>query len=69
MINEGVNFNGLREGWYMIAQKRDFVSVKRHADLSTGEVIQILRDLKGWTQEDLARAFGNRCGEYQFAGE
>lgn len=28
---------------------------RRHATLSSGEVIRMLRDLKGWTQDDLAR--------------
>ena len=36
----------------------EFVAGRRHATLSTGEVIRMLRELKGWTQADLAR----RCG-------
>ncbi len=32
-----------------------FVPARRHVDLTTGEVIRILRELKGWTQEDLAK--------------
>jgi len=35
-----------------------FVQAKPQAPLSTGEVIRMLRDLKGWTQAELAR----RCG-------
>jgi transcriptional regulator with XRE-family HTH domain len=33
----------------------DFKPAKRHAVLSTGEVIKMLRELKGWTQEELAK--------------
>jgi transcriptional regulator with XRE-family HTH domain len=32
----------------------EFVTAKSHAMLSTGEVIRMLRDLKGWTQGELA---------------
>ena len=37
---------------------RDFVPVEAHANLSTGQVIRMLRDLKGWTQERLAQRSG-----------
>ena len=38
-----------------------FVSAKPHAKLTTGEVIRMLRDLKGWTQADLAKHSGIRA--------
>jgi transcriptional regulator with XRE-family HTH domain len=38
--------------------KNDYKPARRHAVLTTGEVIKMLRDLKIWTQEELAR----RCG-------
>ena len=38
--------------------KQDFVPAKKHCTLTTGEVIRMLRELKGWTQEELSE----RCG-------
>jgi len=38
--------------------KNDYKPARRHAVLTTGEVIKMLRELKVWTQEELAR----RCG-------
>jgi transcriptional regulator with XRE-family HTH domain len=35
-----------------------FGSAKAHAALSTGEVIRMLRELKEWTQAELARRSG-----------
>jgi transcriptional regulator with XRE-family HTH domain len=35
--------------------KSNFKPAKQHAILSTGEVIKMLRELKGWTQEELSK--------------
>jgi transcriptional regulator with XRE-family HTH domain len=35
--------------------KPDFKPVKQHTILTTGEVIKMLRELKGWTQEELSK--------------
>lgn len=35
--------------------KNDLGPAKQHAVLTTGEVIKMLRELKGWTQEELAK--------------
>lgn len=39
-------------------KKSQFVPAKSHASIKTGEVIQMLRELKKWTQEDLAKRSG-----------
>ena len=36
----------------------EFVSARKHASVTTGEVIRMLRELKGWTQEKLAEKSG-----------
>ena len=40
------------------SKKSEFVPAKPHAKLTTGEVIRMLRELKAWTQAELAE----RCG-------
>lgn len=35
-----------------------FIAAEAHAHLTTGAVIRMLRDLKGWTQRDLAERSG-----------
>lgn len=36
----------------------EFVPAKSHAKLTTGEVIRMLRELKSWTQAELAKRSG-----------
>lgn len=36
----------------------EFIPAKAHAKLTTGEVIKMLRELKGWTQVELTRHSG-----------
>jgi transcriptional regulator with XRE-family HTH domain len=38
--------------------KNQFVPAKCHAILTTGEAIRMLRELKGWTQVELAEKSG-----------
>ena len=37
---------------------RKFVPARPHASLTTGEVLRMLRELKGWTQSQLAEQSG-----------
>ncbi len=39
----------------MKTSRRTFGPAKAHSVLTTGEVIRLLRELKGWTQAELAR--------------
>lgn len=37
---------------------QDYIAAESHASLTTGEVIRMLRELKGWTQKTLAERSG-----------
>ena len=38
--------------------KSEFTRAKAHATLTSGEVIRMLRELKGWTQQELSDRSG-----------
>lgn len=42
----------------MTGNINDFLPAKSHETLTTGEVIRMLRELKEWTQEELAARSG-----------
>jgi transcriptional regulator with XRE-family HTH domain len=39
----------------MIIDDTNYIPAKRHTILTSGEVIKMLRELKGWTQEELSK--------------
>ncbi len=38
----------------MIKNNKGYAPAQKHEDVTTGEAIKMLRELKGWTQEELA---------------
>lgn len=39
----------------MVIKQSNYKPAKQHTILTTGEVIKMLRELKGWTQEELSK--------------
>lgn len=49
--------------------KSEFVPAKPHIKLTTGAVIKMLRELKGWTQAGACKAQRHHLYQYQPAGK
>ncbi len=37
-----------------LRHRKEYVPARSHASLTTGEVVRMLRELKGWTQDELS---------------